>query len=158
MVALRSSHSIATPALLGLVRFTARSSAALFSGAAVASVAGGRVAAAGRPLYSAFLLAHVSHFAAVAGYAVRTDGRDLFPGGRSLDALGGWPSLLGVDSLFLGLAFAGWSTVDPGAARPVRITGRVATGVIGAMFAGTYAAKWAAHVRGYRPARAGGPL
>ena len=47
--------------------------------------------------------------------------------------------MLSIYSLFGGLAFAGWSV--RGAARgPQRVAGLGATGAIGALFAGTYAA------------------
>ena len=48
--------------------------------------------------------------------------------------------MLSIYSVFAGLAFAGWS-VSGGAARgPQRVAGLGATGAIGALFAGTYAA------------------
>jgi len=132
---------LTTPQLRQAVRLTARSSALLFAGSALATATGGpAVKVAARPLYLGFLLAHATHFAVVAHYAVRTDGRDLFPGGRSLQDVGGWSSVLSIYSVFAGLAFAGWS-VSGGAARgPQRVAGLGATGAIGALFAGTYAA------------------
>ena len=131
---------LTTPQLRQAVRLTARSSALLFASSTLATATGGPAAkVAARPLYLGFLLAHATHFAVVAHYAVRTDGRDMFPGGRSLQDVGGWSSVLSIYSLFAGLAFAGWSV--SGAARgPQRVVGLGATGAIGALFAGTYAA------------------
>ena len=133
--------TMSTLRLRQTVRLTARSSALLFAGSALATATGGQAAqAAARPLYLGFLLAHATHFAAVARYAVRTDGRDLFPGGRSLQDVGGWSSVLSIYSLFASLALAGWPVSGGGVRGPLRVVGLGATGAIGVLFAGTYAA------------------
>jgi hypothetical protein len=147
-----------TPTLRRTVRLTARSSALMFAGSVLATAAGGHAAkTAARPLYLGFLLAHATHFAVVAHYGVRTGGRDLFPGGRSLQDVGGWPSVLSIYSLFASLAFAGWS-VSGGAARgPLRSVGLGATGVIGVLFAGTYVSAAVQRRPGHGPAAGSRP-
>jgi hypothetical protein len=129
-----------TAGLHRAVRLTARSSALLFAGAHMAHALGPRTARAWPPLYLGFLAAHGTHFAVVARYAKVTGGRALFPGGRNLDDVGGWPTVAAIYAAFAGLALTGWASGGPLAARRsgVRIAGRVAKGVIGAMFVGTY--------------------
>jgi hypothetical protein len=86
------------------------------------------------------MAAHAAHFTIVARYAKLTGGRGLFPGGRSMNEVGGWPTVAGIYAFFAGLAFTGWTAGPPAAvAKPaMRIVGRAATGLIGAMFVGTY--------------------
>ena len=86
------------------------------------------------------MAAHAVHFAVVARYAVVNGGRDLFPGGRSLNEVGGWPTVAGIYTFFAVLAGTGWVTGAPRAAgRPrVRVIGHAATGLIAAMFVGVY--------------------
>lgn len=127
------------PALHRVVQFTARTSALLFTAAEI-SQAVRPLARARKPLYLAFVAAHAVHLTAVARFAVRTRGRALFPGGRDLRDVGGWPTMLGIYALFFLLALAGWAA-DSGhrGGRPgVRRAGRAATGVIGAMFVSVY--------------------
>jgi hypothetical protein len=129
--------------LLRVVRLTARSSALLFAAAQTAGAVGPRASKTSRALYLAFLTAHAVHFTAVTRYALLTGGRNLFPGGRSLNDVGGWRTVAGIFGTFAGLAVTGWlaqagaSSRRPGAA----IAGRAATGVIAAMFVGTYLGK-----------------
>jgi hypothetical protein len=127
-------------ALHKYVRLTARSSALLFAAAQSTSALGQRADRASRPLYLGFMAAHAAHFAVVARYAKVTGGRGLFPGGRNMNEVGGWPTVAGIYILFAGLVFTGWAAGTPVArARPaMRMAGRVATGLIGAMFVGTY--------------------
>lgn len=133
------------------VRLTARLSALLFAAAEAAPALGSNTARWSRRLYPAFMLAHAAHFAAVSRYAMVTGGRDLFPRGRSMTDVGGWPTVLGIYVLFSVLAVAGWAGIEPGVpSRPkIRIVGRAATGLIAAMFVGTYLgqtarSKWSA--------------
>jgi hypothetical protein len=93
-----------------------------------------------RPLYLGFMAAHAMHFAVVARYAKATGGRGLFPGGKSLNQVGGWPTVAAIYGIFSGLAWTGWVAGRPSAAkrRGVRLAGRIAVGVIGAMYVGTY--------------------
>ena len=122
------------------VRLTARSSALLFAAAQATSVL--RLApSASRPLYAAFLLSHAAHFAAMTRYAVLTGGRHLFPGGRSLADVGGWPTMAGIFVAFTGLAVTGWLADAPSVAARhpwLPAAGRVATGLIAAMFGSVY--------------------
>ena len=129
-----------TASLHKYVRLTARSSALLFAAAQATSALGERAAWAWRPLYVGFMAAHAAHFTIVARYAKVTGGRGLFPGGRSMNEVGGWPTVAGIYTFFAGLAFTGWTAGTPAAiAKPaMRIAGQVATGLIGAMFVGTY--------------------
>ena len=86
-----------------VVRLTARASALLFA-AAQGSSALKPAQRASRPLYVAFMVAHAVHIVAVTRYAVRTGGRNLFPGGRSLQDVGGWRTVAGIYGAFAGLA------------------------------------------------------
>jgi hypothetical protein len=123
-----------------MVRLTARSSALLFAAAQATSTVR-PVQRASRPLYAAFLVAHAAHFTAVARYAVLTGGRHLFPGGRSLADVGGWPTMAGIFVAFSGLAVTGWLAKAPTLAAAhtwLPAAGRAATGLIAAMFASVY--------------------
>jgi hypothetical protein len=127
-------------ALHHYVRLTARSSALLFAATQATSAFGQRAAWAWRPLYVGFMAAHATHFAVVTRYAKVTGGSGLFPGGRSLNDVGGWPTVAGIYTFFAGLAVTGWAAGTPAATgKPrMRVAGRAATGLIGAMFIGTY--------------------
>ena len=122
------------------VRLTARTSALLFAGAQATSALGPRAARASRRLYLAFMAAHAVHFTVVARYARVNGGRDLFPGGRSMNEVGGWPTVVGIYSFFAGLAVTGWATGAPRATgQPLmRAIGQAATWVMAAMFVGVY--------------------
>ena len=87
------------------------------------------------------MAAHAVHFAVVARYAKANGGRDLFPGGRSMQEVGGWPRVFGIFGFFSSLALLGWVAGPPRATgrHPVSALGNGATGVIAAMFIGTYA-------------------
>lgn len=130
----------ANVALLRTVRLTARSSGLLFAAAQITSALGQPAARASRPLYHAFLAAHAAHFTAVSRYAVVSGGRHLFPGGRSMAEVGGWPTVIAIYTLFTVLALTGRPSVAPLAAdrRSLGMATRLATGLIGAMFVGTY--------------------
>jgi hypothetical protein len=54
--------------------------------------------------------------------------------------VGGWPTVAGIYTFFAGLVFTGWAAGRPGASvnSAMRGAGRAATGLIGAMFVGTY--------------------
>jgi hypothetical protein len=157
-----------TSALHRTVRLTARTSALLFTASRVFSVLhaaqlvpdGPRADRVVRTLYSAFMAAHAAHFSVVARYAVRTGGRNLFPGGRSMQDVGGWPTLLGIYSLFAGLAIIGRAAETTSPSDRSRTLGRTANTVIGAMFLGTYLGQLA-HIRrarGVSPGSVGGSL
>jgi hypothetical protein len=127
-------------ALHRAVQLTARSSALFFAAAQTAHAMGPRRNLEWRPLYLGFMAAHAMHFAVVARYAKATGGRGLFPGGKSLNQVGGWPTVAAIYGIFSGLAWTGWVAGRPSAAkrRGVRLAGRIAVGVIGAMYVGTY--------------------
>ncbi|HET9777959.1 MAG TPA: hypothetical protein VFP81_01610 [Propionibacteriaceae bacterium] len=133
-------HRSSSSALHRAVRITARSSAMLFAAAQATQALGPPAARAWRPLYLGFMAAHATHFTVVAKYAKLTGGRALFPGGRNLNDVGGWPTMAAIYALFAGLATTGWAAGASTAtsSRRVGTAGRVATGIIGAMFAGTY--------------------
>jgi hypothetical protein len=122
------------------VQLTARSSALLFVAAQAASALGPRAGRAPTFLYLAFMAAHAGHFTAVATYAGVNGGRDLFPGGRSMNDVGGWPTVAGISTLFSALAVTGWAAGTrraPG--RPSHgVTGQAALWVMAAMFAVAY--------------------
>lgn len=126
--------------MIRAVRLTARASAVLFAAAQATSAPGLRATRASRPLYLAFMAAHAVHFTVVSRYAIANGGRDLFPGGRSMNDVGGWPTVLGIYTFFAGLALTGWITGRPAvSSRPrMRVAGRAANGLIAAMFIGTY--------------------
>jgi ABC-type amino acid transport system permease subunit len=129
-----------TATLHRAVRLTARTSALLFAASQASQAMGSGAAHAWRPLYAGFMAAHAAHFAVVIRYAKATGGRALFPGGRNLTDVGGWPTVAGIYTFFAGLAATGWAagtlaaTTTPG----VGVAGRIATVIMGAMFVGTY--------------------
>jgi uncharacterized membrane protein YeaQ/YmgE (transglycosylase-associated protein family) len=129
-----------TATIYRAVRLTARSSALLFAASQATQALGPGAAPAWRPLYLSFMAAHATHFAVVARYAKITGGRALFPGGRNLSDVGGWPTVATIYTLFAGLAATGWAAgASPSRdRRGLGIAGRIATGTIGAMFTGTY--------------------
>ena len=129
---------MSTAQLHRAVRLTARTSALLFAGAQATSALG--PARASRPLYLAFMAAHAAHFTVVARYAKVKGGRDVFPGGRSVDEVGGWATVAGIYTFFFGLAITGWAAGAPRmTGEPsMRATQRAATLLMAAMFVGTY--------------------
>ena len=75
------------------VQLTARTSALLFAAAQAASALGPRSGRAPKLLSLTFMGAHAGHFTAVATYAAVNGGRDLFQGARSMNDVGGWPTV-----------------------------------------------------------------
>jgi hypothetical protein len=130
---------VSAVALHRAVRLTGRGSAVLFAAAEATHALGPRAGRATRRLYVGFLVTHAVHFVVVAEYAIVTKGRNLFPGRRSLDAVGGWPTVAGIYTAFAGVALAGWPAGpgSPGGLR-LRLAGSVARALIGALFVGTY--------------------
>ena len=121
------------------VRLTARASGLLFAGALATRAARPGRDKTAQQLYIAFAATHLVHFAVVARYAMATGGRNLFPGWRHLDDVGGWPTVLTIYALFGGLVVTGREAV--GSAGPGGRTatmGYAASGLIGTMFVGTY--------------------
>jgi PPOX class probable F420-dependent enzyme len=137
---LEGSTTMSTAQLYQAVHLTARASALLFAGAQATSALGPRATQASRLLYLAFLTAHATHFAVVARYAKVNSGRNLFPGGRDMNEVGGWATVVGIFTSFSSLAVTGWAA---GAPRPtgetsMRAIGQAATWLIAAMFVGVY--------------------
>jgi uncharacterized protein len=122
------------------VQLTARGSALLFAAAQATSALGPRTGRAPRLLYLAFMAAHAVHFTVVAAHAKVNGGRDLFPGGRSMNEVGGWATVVGIFASFSGLAVTGWATgASRATGRPLmRAIGQAATSVMAAMFVGVY--------------------
>lgn len=128
-----------TASLRRTVRLTARTSAVLFASAQLAQAFRLPRPWAWRPLFVAFVAVHTVHFVVVARFAQRTHGRDLFPGGRNMRDVGGWPTVLGIFAFFFILAAVGWIAAEPSDAQQVRRpAGLAATALIGAMFASVY--------------------
>jgi hypothetical protein len=129
-----------TTTLHRAVRLTARTSALLFAAAQASQAMGSGAAHVWRPLYMGFMAAHAAHFVVVTRYAKATGGRALFPGGRNLQDVGGCPTVAAIYTVFAALASAGWAAGSQAAKNTpgVGIAGRIATGIIAAMFVGTY--------------------
>ena len=129
-----------TAAVHRAVRVTGRTSAVLFAAAQFSQALRLPSVGAWRPLYLGFVATHAVHFTAVTRYAAMTNGRNLFPGGRDMNDVGGWPTVLGIYALFFALASTAWAgssragRVQPG----VRRAGSAANGLLGAMFASFY--------------------
>jgi hypothetical protein len=133
------NSAVSTVALHRAVRLTARGSATLFAAAAATLALRPVAERTTRRLYVGFLLAHAVHFVAVAKYAIRTKGQSLFPGGRNLDAVGGWPTVAVIYTAFAGVALIGWPAhADSRAGRRLRLAGGTARVLIGTLFVGTY--------------------
>ena len=118
------SPAMSTARVYRAVQLTARRSALLFAAAQATSALGPRAGRAPRLLYLAFMAAHAVHFTVVARYAVVNGGRDLFPGGRSLNDVGGWPTVAGIYTFFAGLAITGWVARRATSGRPARAARR----------------------------------
>jgi hypothetical protein len=125
------------PELYTAVHWTARASAVLFALALLAPTLSLR-----RPLmpYVGFMLAHTIHFSFVVWLALVTGGARMFPGGRDIADVGGWPAVFGVFTLFYVLASLGLLARHRGrnAGRALRLGGRFATTFLGYMFVSTY--------------------
>jgi hypothetical protein len=122
------------------VHLSARVSAMLF-GASLAVPALFRIQTSGGVgLYVAFVAAHSVHFAFVTWLARATDGVGIFPGGRDMAEVGGWPALFGIFTFFYVLAFLGLAARLRAnqAGASLRAAGKVSTLFIGFMFVSTY--------------------
>jgi hypothetical protein len=134
------SYPKSTTTLHRAVRLTARTSALLFAAAQASQAMGSGTARVWRPLYAGFMAAHAAHFAVITRYAKATGGRALFPGGRNLHDVGGWPTVAAIYTVFAALAGTGWAAGTQAAKSTpgVGIASQIATGIIAAMFIGTY--------------------
>jgi hypothetical protein len=128
---------MSVPELYTAVHWTARTSAMLFALALLAPTLSMR-----RPLmpYVGFMVAHTIHFSFVVWLAVVTGGARMFPGGRDVADVGGWPAVFGVFSFFYVLASLGLLARHRGrdAGRALRFGGRFASTFLGYMFVSTY--------------------
>jgi hypothetical protein len=126
-----------TATLHRTVRLTARTSAALFTTAQIAQALRRPTPSAWQALYVAFVAVHAVHFGFVTSFAQRTQGRALFPGGRNMHDVGGWPTVLGIFGGFFILTAVGWIAA-PADGHANRSPGVAATTLIGAMFVSFY--------------------
>ena len=122
------------------VHWTARLSAVLFAIALASPAWSTRVSRGSRDLYTAFILAHTAHFFFVAWLANATAGQNMFPGGRSVDDVGGWPTVLAIFAFFYALAFVGLVArrAGPNAGHGLRVANRVTTICLAILFVITY--------------------
>ena len=120
------------------ISWTARLSAVLFAFSLIVPALSGHRGHSGR-LQVAFILAHTLHFAFVAWLAGVSGGAGMFPGGRSVAEVGGWPVVLAIFALFYAVAFIALTARRAGAAQKrLRTAGKLATVFIGFMFVATY--------------------
>jgi hypothetical protein len=132
--------SVETSDLYLAVHWAARASALLFALALVAPAVLRSSARPSQNLFAAFIVAHTVHFFFVTWLAAATGGAGMFPGGRSVTDVGGWPAVAGIFALFYALAILGLAARRERAHRHgwLRATGRFATAFIGFMFVATY--------------------
>jgi hypothetical protein len=126
-------------ALYLALSWTARLSAVLFAlSLLVPALATHRAKRWGR-LQTAFIVAHTLHFACIAWLVSVSSGAGMFPGGRSVTEVGGWPVVLGIFALFYAVAFLASRARRADAAQTrLRTAGKLATVFIGFMFVATY--------------------
>lgn len=122
------------------LHWTARLSAILFAITLASPAWSTRALRGSRQLYLAFMLAHTAHFVFVVRLAQATAGENMFPGGRSVDDVGGWPTVFGIMSFFYALAIVGLIARRAGSTpgHRLRLANRIATTMIGFMFIVTY--------------------
>jgi hypothetical protein len=130
---------VSAAALHLAVSWTARLSAVSFAlSLLVPALSPKRAGHSGR-LQLAFIVAHTLHFAFVAWLAGVTGGAGMFPGGRSVAEVGGWPVVLAIVALFYAVAFTAFTARRAGASRArLRTAGKLANAFIGFMFVATY--------------------
>jgi hypothetical protein len=119
--------------------WTARLSAVLFAlSLLVPALSAQRAGHAGR-IHVAFIVAQTLHFAFVAWLASATGGAGMFPGGRSVADVGGWPVVLAIFALFYAVAFIALAIRRSGTHQTrLRTIGKLSTAFIGFMFVATY--------------------
>ncbi|WP_437915611.1 hypothetical protein WME73_10820 [Sorangium sp. So ce302] len=122
------------------VHWTARASALLFAAALVAPALFRSSGQRSQGFYLGFILAHTIHFMFVIGLVRATGGANMFPGGRSVADVGGWPAVFGIFALFYALAFIAFAARRMGtrARSTLRVAGRLSTLFLGYMFVSTY--------------------
>jgi hypothetical protein len=119
--------------------WTARLAAVLFAlSLLVPALSRQRAGQAGR-IQVAFIVAQTLHFAFVAWLASATGGAGMFPGGRSVAEVGGWPVVVAIFALFYAVAFIALAARRSGTAQTrLRTAGKLSTAFIGFMFVATY--------------------
>jgi hypothetical protein len=129
-----------TSDLYTAVHWTARLSALLFAAALAAPLLPRPLARRSQALYVGFVLANSLQFLSVTWLARMTGGANLFPGGRSLADVGGWPAMFGIFGFFYALALVGFVARQRGAraSSGLRAAGTFSTTFIGFMFVATY--------------------
>ncbi|UVT16029.1 MAG: hypothetical protein H8K04_00200 [Nitrospira sp.] len=122
------------------VHWSARLSALLFAMALALPALTTRLSRHATALYLAFMIAHTVHFGFVVWMAHVTDGANMFPGGRSVEDVGGWPTVFAIFALFYALAFVGLAArrVGSEAGHTLRRASRVTTTCVGLLFVVTY--------------------
>ncbi|MGH6950255.1 MAG: hypothetical protein ACREH4_05255 [Vitreimonas sp.] len=89
-------------------------------------------------MWLAFLASQTVHFAFVVWFVTETGGVNLFPGGRSLQDVGGWPTIFAIFALFYTLAAARLIGAHAAANDLARLADGIGTGAIGLFFLATY--------------------
>jgi hypothetical protein len=124
--------------LLTGVHWSARTSAVLFALSLAAPLVPKWLARPSEALYVGFVAANTVQFYFVTQLALATGGANMFPGGRSLADVGGWPSVLGIFTFFYVLALMGWLSRRDSAKSRLRAAGVFSRTFIGFMFVSTY--------------------
>ena len=126
-------------ALLLAIKWTARLSAILFALSLLVPALSPHRRPHSVRLQIAFIVAHTLHFSFVARLASVTGGAGMFPGGRSVAQVGGWPAVLAIFALFYAVAFIALAARRSDADQPrLRTAGKLSTAFIGFMFVATY--------------------
>ncbi|MGC4096391.1 MAG: hypothetical protein QM706_04685 [Nitrospira sp.] len=122
------------------VHLTARASAILFATALLVPVLFHRTQQHSQGLYGVFIVAQTAHFGCVIWLANEMGGRNMFPGGKSIEEVGGWPIVFGICSLFYALAVVRLitSSMEMGTRWRPQTASRMATAMIGGMFLSVY--------------------
>jgi hypothetical protein len=124
--------------LLTGVHWSARLSAILFALSLAAPVLPRFLARRSESLYLGFVAANTVQFLFVTLLALATGGANMFPGGRSVADVGGWPAVFGIFAFFYTLAFVGWVGRRAGASSRLRTAGVLSRAFVGFMFVSTY--------------------
>lgn len=119
--------------------WTARVSAVVFALSLLVPALSPQRSAHSGWLQIAFIVAHTLHFSFVAWLARVTGGAGMFPGGRSVAEVGGWPVVLAIFVLFYAVALVALVARRTSADHPrLRTAGKLSTAFIGGMFVATY--------------------
>ena len=127
-----------TQELLSGVHWAARLSAIMFASSLAAPLLPRLLARRSEALYLGFAAANTVQFVFVTLLALATGGANMFPGGRSVADVGGWPEVFGIFGFFYVLALVGWLGRRAGASSPLSAAGVFSRAFIGFMFVSTY--------------------